>query len=213
MASFFERVEWHGFFSIFPSDRGSLALALGFSAVWLVMKDFISYWYHRLQHSSKWLWAVHMLHHSDEHLNVTTTVRHCWLEKPLQLIFVVFPLFLLFRPPLITVPVATVLTNLLDNYIHLNLKLDFGRFSSLIIGPQFHRIHHSRLPEHRDKNFAVVFPLWDVLFGTYYHPRKDEYPPSGLTYGLPVDSLSRALVQPFPTWYRMILKRLKKAKV
>lgn len=127
-------------------------------------------------------------------------------EEP-QLVCVFLPLMLLFQPPLITVPLAGIITNLVDTFIHLNLKLSYGRLSWLLPGPQNHRIHHSRLPEHRNKNFAVVFPLWDVIFGTYYHPRKDEYPESGLSYGQPIDSLRRALILPFPMWYRMIRKR------
>jgi sterol desaturase/sphingolipid hydroxylase (fatty acid hydroxylase superfamily) len=209
VASLFVRFSWHGLFAVFPADRGILAIAIALSLIWLVMKDFFYYWFHRLQHTSRWLWMEHMLHHTDEHLNVTTSVRHHWLEMPLYAVCVAAPLLLLFHPPLITIPIASVLTNLLDYFIHSNAKLGFGRLSWLLTSPQNHRIHHSKLPEHRDKNFAVVTPLWDVLFGTYYHPGKDEYPPTGLSSGEKVESLRRALILPFPKWYRMIFPRNK----
>jgi sterol desaturase/sphingolipid hydroxylase (fatty acid hydroxylase superfamily) len=42
----------------------------------------------------------------------------------------------------------------------------FGKY--VVYPPTGHRVHHSALPEHRDKNFAGIFPIWDHLFGTYY---------------------------------------------
>jgi hypothetical protein len=30
------------------------------------------------------------------------------------------------------------------------------------------------------KNFVAFFPIWDILFGTYYHPARDEFPPTGV---------------------------------
>jgi len=198
----------HGKISIFASDRGNLVLAFALAAAWLAVRDFFYYWLHRLQHASKWLWAEHMLHHSDEHLNITTSVRHHWLEMPLNALCVTAPMMLLFRPPLITVPIAFFLTSLVSYLIHLNVRLSFGRFSWVLAGPQTHRVHHSRLPGHCDKNFAQFFPLWDVIFRTYYHPQSDEYPASGLVSGETVSSLGRALNLPFSEWHRMISAKL-----
>ena len=47
--------------------------------------------------------------------------------------------------------------------------------SSVIVSPRFHRWHHTDEEQARDKNFAGLLPLWDILFGTYYMP-KDERP-------------------------------------
>jgi sterol desaturase/sphingolipid hydroxylase (fatty acid hydroxylase superfamily) len=44
--------------------------------------------------------------------------------------------------------------------------------------PAYHRRHHSRLTEHYNTNFAALFPIFDVIFGTYRRP--DGWPPSGL---------------------------------
>jgi hypothetical protein len=54
-----------------------------------------------------------------------------------------------------------------------------GRMITLVNSPQWHRIHHSAMPEHRDKNFASLLPLWDILFGTAWIPKPDEYPVTG----------------------------------
>lgn len=44
----------------------------------------------------------------------------------------------------------------------------------MIASPAFHRWHHAADEAGRDKNFAGLFPVWDLLFGTYYLP---EHPP------------------------------------
>jgi sterol desaturase/sphingolipid hydroxylase (fatty acid hydroxylase superfamily) len=72
-----------------------------------------------------------------------------------------------------------------------------------VTSPQLHRIHHSRLLEHRDKNFAAYFPVWDLVFGTYFHPKWDEYPATGVHDEKDVERLADALVLPFREWSRM----------
>ena len=61
---------------------------------------------------------------------------------------------------------------LVEFFHSLELRIQLGRWSWVAGAPQVHRIHHSRLPQHADKNFAAYFPIWDVLFGTYWHPRE-----------------------------------------
>jgi len=96
-------------------------------------------------------------------------------------------------------------------FIHLNSRISLGPLTPIIAGPQTHRIHHSKLPEHIDKNFAAIFPLWDVIFGTYYHPKRGECPPCGLASGETVHSFRYALLMPFITWVKM-LKRGKETR-
>jgi len=66
---------------------------------------------------------------------------------------------------------------------HSNLKIDFGRFSWLWTSPSYHRLHHSGEPEHFNRNFAFILPIFDVLFGTYRPPRAGEWPKVGLGEG------------------------------
>jgi sterol desaturase/sphingolipid hydroxylase (fatty acid hydroxylase superfamily) len=66
------------------------------------------------------------------------------------------------------------------NFSHANWRLELGRLGYLFISPQVHRIHHSVEQRHINKNFASLFPVIDMIFGTYYHPRKDEWPSTGL---------------------------------
>jgi sterol desaturase/sphingolipid hydroxylase (fatty acid hydroxylase superfamily) len=185
------------------TDGGDIAKALALSFGSLAVRDFFYYWFHRLQHGSKWLWAEHALHHTDEHMNITTSVRHHWLEMPLEALFVDIPLVLLFRPPIITLGIVAWALSMVATTNHMNFRFGLGRFGWLIATPQLHRIHHSAAEEHFDKNFAAFFPLWDVVFGTYYAPRKGEYPATGLASGERVRTIGQALVLPFIMWRKL----------
>ena len=56
----------------FVRDLGTGPLALGAAIVgW----DFIYYWNHRFMHESRYMWAVHVVHHSSEHYNLSTALR------------------------------------------------------------------------------------------------------------------------------------------
>jgi len=197
-----------GLISLPVSDRGILPFAIILAFTSSILRDFFYYWFHRLQHASRWLWAQHALHHSDECMNVTTTWRHHWLEMPMETVAVIVPAAVLFKPPIVTIPLAYLITQGMSYFIHLNSRISLGPLTPIIAGPQTHRIHHSKLPEHIDKNFAAIFPLWDVIFGTYYDPKKGECPPCGLASGETVHSFRYALLMPFITWVKM-LKREK----
>ena len=163
--------------------------------------DFFYYWFHRLQHEWHFLWAQHKLHHSEMALNATTTLRHHWLEDLLRVFFIVLPMSMAFD---LTPPAAGAMAfiiGLWPIFIHANLRLHLGPLARVVTGPQLHRIHHSLEERHLDHNYAAFFPLWDQLFGTYYHAGPDEYPPTGLRSGERVTSILQALWMPFGEWF------------
>jgi len=170
--------------------------------------DFAYYWYHRAQHRFAGLWAIHELHHADSELNVTTSYRTYWLEAPVQAIVVAAPVSILLGAPV----AAFALTSLLFSraillFAHSNLRLSLGRLTPVLCGPQWHRIHHSRLEQHRDRNFAQVFPIIDIIFGTYYRPAADEFPPTG-TPELRSDApLWQTQTRPLAIWRDLALRR------
>ncbi|HYA67341.1 MAG TPA: sterol desaturase family protein, partial [Acidimicrobiales bacterium] len=56
---------------LLPSlGTGPVALALAIFG-W----DFIYYWNHRFMHESRYMWAIHVVHHSSEHYNLSTALR------------------------------------------------------------------------------------------------------------------------------------------
>jgi sterol desaturase/sphingolipid hydroxylase (fatty acid hydroxylase superfamily) len=152
---------------------------VGSAIIVLLSFDLAEYAFHRLQHSWSFLWVMHALHHSDQDMNVTTTSRHCWIELFIKAVFL-YPLVgLVFRVG----PNAMLIYFIASYYNavpHINVKWSLGPFWMVLNAPQYHRIHHSLEPAHYNRNFAALFPLFDVLFGTFHRPGKDEYPRTGL---------------------------------
>jgi sterol desaturase/sphingolipid hydroxylase (fatty acid hydroxylase superfamily) len=145
----------------------------------IVVVDFWTYLVHRAQHKFPVLWAMHSLHHSAESLSVITGARHFWLEGAIST--AVLPVVaIVFKIPPEVMTVVAWLWLLPDGLAHLNLRLPLGRFALCLNNPQYHRIHHSVEPQHQDKNFCKMLPLFDVIFGTAWKPGKDEFPMTGL---------------------------------
>lgn len=180
---------------------------LGLGLLLIAVFDFFYYWLHRFQHESKILWSQHKLHHAETELNASSTVRHHWLEDVFRMFVILIPMGILFdaKPPQLF-GIWTVLMTW-GFVIHLNTRFSFGPLTPVLAGPQLHRIHHSPLKQHHDKNYAAFFPIYDILFGTYYAPKKDEYPEPGLSTGERIDTLGKALFSPFVEWGRKIKTR------
>jgi sterol desaturase/sphingolipid hydroxylase (fatty acid hydroxylase superfamily) len=146
----------------------------------ILVTDFWSYLLHRAEHQIPVLWAMHSLHHSAEALTIVTGARHFWLEGAINAgIFPVVGLILQIPPEVVTTVSAIYIVP--DGLLsHVNIRMSFGRFALWVQNPQYHRIHHSLEPQHFNKNFCKLLPLFDVLFGTAWKPGKDEFPATGL---------------------------------
>ncbi len=177
------------------------AIRIGLIALNLLAIDILYYGYHRAQHHFTPLWAIHELHHSDTELNATSSYRTYWLEAPVQTILVMTPTLLLFGGLGPVHGYSVLFFSLFFLIIsHTNIRLELGPFSGWVIGPQVHRIHHSRLPGHRDQNFAQYFPFLDRLFGTFYPPSPGEFPPTGVEEIAGDAPISTVMVRPFRIW-------------
>ena len=164
--------------------------------VYVVTLDFGEYLFHRAQHRFKSLWLMHSFHHSDPALNASTTIRHYWAELPLKSLVIYLPVSLVFKvSPAISA--AYVLVSFYNYFVHMDVKIGFGRWAVFLNAPQYHRIHHSALAEHHNCNFAALFPVFDRIFGSYRHPRLDEFPPTGLDSGEMPRGLVEGIFWPF----------------
>lgn len=189
----------------FDSAALTAAAAILLSTVTI---DFFYYWMHRLQHTSPALWQEHLLHHSDEDLSVLTPQRVHVLENVIAPVFVTVPMTILFDLPPVTIAWLSLTPTAWTYVLHSNLRIGFGPLWWLFSSPQYHRLHHSILPEHRDRNFAVYFPLWDIIFGTAMKPRPNEYAPTGVE-GVHLRTLHAALAYPFLAWLKMARSALR----
>jgi len=184
------------FYTPSPTVLGGILTTVVYAVIW----DIWHYWLHRWQHVSPFLWETHKFHHSDAAINATTAGRQHLLSYVFILLCHVPMLLVLgaLNPP----AYACVLMFRVWGFVnHVNLRIGFGPFTSVIAGPQWHRIHHSVLPEHRSKNFATFFPFVDKLFGTYHAPATGEYPQTGLL-DEPLETFARqAGYAPLLVWY------------
>lgn len=142
--------------------------------MYLFVLDFFDYWYHRGQHNIGWWWGLHSLHHSQQNMNLWSDDRNHLLDDLLRDLFLaLIALFIGVQPGQYVLLVA--LSRILQSVQHANIRLHFGAIGErLLVSPRFHRLHHAIGIGHESRgsgslgghNFAVLFPIWDVLFGT-----------------------------------------------
>jgi sterol desaturase/sphingolipid hydroxylase (fatty acid hydroxylase superfamily) len=159
-----------------PIDFEAMPILIGGLSYFLAY-DFFYYWFHRAQHVVPWLWHIHAVHHSNEHLSAGFGYHHL-AEAPTRALLVAIPFGILFDAPRGSAVLGFILV-MHGYYIHSSSRLNFGPFAWLIADNRVHRIHHSLDPRHFDKNFGAATLIWDKLFGTAYWP-KNEWPAIGL---------------------------------
>jgi sterol desaturase/sphingolipid hydroxylase (fatty acid hydroxylase superfamily) len=135
-----------------------------FFAYWLIA-DAIQYWLHRWMHSSRLLWRVHSVHHSQTCLTFATSWRNHVLEQLFLNVAMFVPLMLLGMPKWYWLPV------LLAQYVfealqHSELNWRYGRLYPIFVSPVFHAIHHDPQRARHDSNYGKILGIWDWIFGT-----------------------------------------------
>ncbi len=157
-----------------PLDLGTGKLAVGAAILgW----DFLYYWNHRLSHESRWLWAVHVAHHSSERYNLSTALRQPVAEGfTLTVPYGVLGL-LGVRPALIEH--ARGINLIYQFWIHTETIRRLGRLEKVLNTPSHHRVHHGSNRQYLDRNHGSILIIWDRLFGTF--EEEDERVVYGLT--------------------------------
>ena len=137
-------------------------------AVWIVtfvMIDFVYYWYHRFSHRVRFMWAVHMNHHSSEEMNFTVSLRQAWFGPITKVpFFIVMPV--IGFDPIITA-VAGVASTLWGVIGHTQWIRRLGVLEYILVTPSSHRVHHGSNECYIDKNYGNLLIVWDRLFGTF----------------------------------------------
>jgi sterol desaturase/sphingolipid hydroxylase (fatty acid hydroxylase superfamily) len=175
-------------------DTWARSLPLGLQAfLVLFLADFIGYWLHRAAHLTR-LWRVHAVHHSSERLDWLSAVRVHPLDTLLSRTVhaaLLVPFGFDFRLLAAYAP----LLGLYALFLHANVPFGYGPLRYVIASPAFHRFHHSSEPAARNRNFAGFFPLFDLVFGTFYLPQRRTLT---LGAGEPIPSgIARQLLHPF----------------
>jgi len=134
------------------------------------------------------------------------------------LIYAVAVRFLGFVPSLpsfLGIPILMFLFNLIGyNLRHSHVWLRWpGSWSIVFPSPAHHHVHHSCHPTHIDKNFAFMFPVWDVVFGTYFMPDDNRDVKFGVTEGdgEDLDGVFKLYWVPFRDAFRLFTRKKKNA--
>jgi sterol desaturase/sphingolipid hydroxylase (fatty acid hydroxylase superfamily) len=147
---------------------GELPVAVQISIV-LVGGDLVAYWIHRAFHRGR-LWRFHAVHHSSRDLDWLSGARIHPVNEALQRALQAIPFIALGIDARVVVTAIPVLS-LYAISLHANLRWTFGPLRYVLASPTFHRWHHTSEAAGLDKNFAGMFPIWDLVFGTFHMPR------------------------------------------
>jgi sterol desaturase/sphingolipid hydroxylase (fatty acid hydroxylase superfamily) len=139
-------------------------------AVSFLVLDFFGGWLvHLVQHKTFFLWRFHLIHHSDNNVDVTTGLRHHPLESVLRGIFFLMGVILA-GAPMYAVMIFQTLIVLSTQFTHANISLPkwLDRpLSWVIVSPNMHKVHHHWQQPYTDSNYGAVLSIWDRMFGTY----------------------------------------------
>ena len=156
----------------------------------------------RAEHEVSWLWPIHALHHSVDRMNVAKSGRGHALDMILRHLFVFLPLAALGAPTGILLAYVAAVT-ILGPIGHSNVDVRLPRFlHRVVMTPQVHRIHHARPIALALSNYTNVFPIWDVLFGTFRDPARVEPDAFGVEDDHMPATLLGQLAAPF-AWRRL----------
>lgn len=129
---------------------------LGFGATaWLlcfVLNDLMFYVSHRAQHRIRLLWAVHLVHHSARHYDLTTGVRGSVFG-----VLATFPFYAWI--PLVGIhPLVFLFVDRLFKFYGLAYHTEFvrrlGPLEAVLVTPSSHRVHHAVNDGYIDRNYG-----------------------------------------------------------
>ena len=140
-----------------PDNLVTIAAAI---ACW----DFVYYWNHRFAHEFRYLWAIHVTHHSSERYNLTTALRQSWTDS-----FGTFvPYFVaLFGVRPSAIEIARGINLLYQYWIHTDLINRIGPLERVLNTPSHHRVHHGLNRQYLDRNYGSIVIAWDRIFGSF----------------------------------------------
>lgn len=142
--------------------------------LYLLLFDFVDYVLHRSQHRVNLWWQLHALHHSQQQMTYWSDNRNHLLDDVLRDVALVSVALLVGVPPGQFIAIVAV-TQMAESLSHANVRMAFGPWlGKVFVSPNFHRHHHSIGAGHESTgigslgghNFAVLFPVWDIVFGT-----------------------------------------------
>ena len=138
----------------------------------LILFDFIEYWFHRLEHAWLPLWRIHEVHHSTVDLNWLSGSRQHAFELIIGNI-IAGSLFAFWGAGREAVAITLFIESAWGIYNHSNINIKTGYLKYIFNTPEMHRVHHIKKGQGQFSNYATKFTVWDWIFKTAYLPDHD----------------------------------------
>lgn len=134
----------------------------------VLLLDFWTYWWHRMNHQFGFLWRFHRTHHSEKSLDITSAVRFHFGEMSLSAVLRL-PIIALLGLRFEELVIYEAILFSIVQFHHANIRLPAQVervLGKMIVTPSFHRVHHSPERAVADSNYASILPVWDRIFRT-----------------------------------------------
>jgi sterol desaturase/sphingolipid hydroxylase (fatty acid hydroxylase superfamily) len=136
--------------------------------VWVLLffaDDLAYYWFHRLHHEVRVLWAGHVVHHSSQFFNLSTALRQSWTPMTalpfwLGLAALGFPPWMIFLQQSISLAYQFFLHTERVDRMWRPIEWFFNT-------PSHHRVHHGSNDPYLDRNYGGILIIWDRLFRSF----------------------------------------------
>lgn len=130
-----------------------------------LLDDFSYYWFHRLNHTVRVLWAAHIVHHSSENFNLGTGIRNGWFTILYKPFFYVWIPIIGFPPEMLIFCIG--IEAIWQFQLHTKYVKKLGFLEKFLNTHTQHQVHHSQNPEYLDKNHGGYLNLFDKMFGSF----------------------------------------------
>lgn len=148
----------------------------------ILSMDFFGGWFvHWVEHKVPLFWRIHVVHHADNNVDVTSGLRHHPFEALNRWIFFTAGVWIM-GLPIYAVMIAQTFMSMFTMFTHANIRLPEAidkAISWVFVSPNMHKVHHHYKQPFTDSNYGTALSIWDRLLGTFKY-----LPPSQIRYGL-----------------------------
>lgn len=134
-----------------------------------LLLDFFEYLYHVFMHKTSFFWKFHLVHHTDQDIDVSTTVREHPGETFIRVCFLMVWVFISGASVGVLVLRQTV-QSIANIFAHSKIRLPNKiekAIGIVFITPNLHHVHHHYQLPYTDSNYGDVLSIWDRIFGTF----------------------------------------------
>lgn len=186
----------------YSSDHRMYTLLSNYGVIYsvvlgLIILDLTGYFFHVASHKLEFLWRFHEIHHLDEILDTSTSLRVHFIESFFHSLFNCIVIFIVGINKE-TIAVYSFISFLFATYHHSNFMAPISIervLSFFVTTPRYHAPHHDRDIVNNQSNYAFIFPVWDRLFSTYNKNTFNKTWDFGLAYTKDVPPI-KTLVRP-----------------